>query len=270
MTTVITDKSFVLSSREVAQILKVNTSSVKRWADEGKLRCFRTTGGHRRFERVHVEYFRRNYQKQEGKVWHQSFLEVLIEGSQLEAESLLMAKRAELGRWEEVGDHIGMMLHELGVRWSEGEISMCQEHVASECLLRCINRILYLFPRSNNAPVCALASAPGDDHTLGLTISELILAEHGWNSMWLGRMCPVEMLEDVVKLPSVEMLALSGSVFSSLPSALCDIVQTLGPTCTAHSTKLVLGGNGNWPEDESEALRIRSFSEFGNFLRLVS
>lgn len=263
-------QSYLLSSREVAQMLNVNPSSVKRWADEGKLPCFRTPGGHRRFERVHVEGFRKDHQKQGDKAWHESLLDVLIEGRQVEAESMLMAKRAELGRWEDVGDQIGLMLHELGLRWTEGEISICQEHVASECLLRCINRILHLFPRSDNAPVCALATAPGDDHTLGLVISELILAEHGWNSMWLGRMCPIETLEEVAKLPSVTMLAVSGSVFSSLPSVLGDMVRTLGPICMAHDTQLVLGGHGSWPEDVFEVMRVKSFSEFGQFLRFVS
>ena len=266
----ISDKNSALSSREVAQILKVNPSSVKRWADEGKLPCFRTPGGHRRFERSHVESFRQNHQKQESKTWHRSLSDLLIEGQQFEAEALLLRKRAELGRWEDVGDHIGLMLHELGVRWAEGELSICQEHVASECLLRCISRILHLFPRDDNAPVCALASAPGDDHTLGLAITELILAEHGWNSMWLGRMCPIETLEEVAKLPNVQMLAVSGSVFSSLPSALGDIVRTLGPVCMAHNTQLVLGGHGSWPEDVFEVVRVKAFKDFGHFLRFVS
>jgi excisionase family DNA binding protein len=270
MTASNTAQPYLLSSREAAQILKVNPSSVKRWADEGRLPCFRTPGGHRRFERVHVESFRKDHQKQDAKAWHQSLLEVLIEGRQGEAEAMLMAKRAALGRWEDVGDDIGLMLHELGSRWVAGEVSICQEHVATECLLRCINRILHLFPRSDNARVCALASAPGDDHTLGLAISELILAEHGWNSMWLGRMCPIDTLQDVAKLPSIEMLAVSGSMFSSQPSELGDLVRTLGPVCMAHDTQLVLGGHASWPEDVFDLMRVRSFSEFGHFLRFVS
>ena len=34
---------------EVAQMLYVDKSTVKRWTDEGKLKCFRTPGGHRKF-----------------------------------------------------------------------------------------------------------------------------------------------------------------------------------------------------------------------------
>ena len=260
----------VLSSTEAARILKVNTSSVKRWADEGKLRCSRTPGGHRRFERADLEHFLQKHQANEADDWHQTLFALLIEGRQFEAEGMLLRKRAELKRWEDVGDQLGLMLTDLGLRWAEGDITISQEHVASECLIRCINRILYLFPRDANGPVCALASAPGEEHTLGLTISELILAEHGWNTMWLGRVCPVETLVNVAQLPNVQMLVVSGSMFSCPPSMLGDLVRTLGPICMAHNTQLILGGQGSWPEDVFEVLRVRDFPEFGRFLRFSS
>ncbi len=40
---------------EAAQIIGVSASTVRRWADMGKLRVARTDGGHRRFERADVE-----------------------------------------------------------------------------------------------------------------------------------------------------------------------------------------------------------------------
>ncbi|MEM9490288.1 MAG: helix-turn-helix domain-containing protein, partial [Myxococcota bacterium] len=41
----------------MAKILGVGTTSVKRWADSGLLRCVKTPGGHRRFPRDAVEEF---------------------------------------------------------------------------------------------------------------------------------------------------------------------------------------------------------------------
>lgn len=35
----------------------VSVGTVARWADEGKLRCFETPGGQRRFRRADVEAF---------------------------------------------------------------------------------------------------------------------------------------------------------------------------------------------------------------------
>jgi excisionase family DNA binding protein len=38
-----------LTPAEVAAMFRVNTKTVARWAQEGKLRAARTPGGHRRF-----------------------------------------------------------------------------------------------------------------------------------------------------------------------------------------------------------------------------
>ena len=43
---------------------------------------------------------------------------------------------------------------------------------------------------------------------------ELVLAEHDWQPLWLGRFSPIEVLIEIVKRPEVSMLALSASAFS--------------------------------------------------------
>lgn len=40
---------------DVARLFNVHTSTVIDWADKGKLPCFRTPGGQRRFRRSEVE-----------------------------------------------------------------------------------------------------------------------------------------------------------------------------------------------------------------------
>ena len=46
-----------LNSRDVAEILGVNVSTIKRWTDEGKLTCDKTAGGHRKFHLHHIAHF---------------------------------------------------------------------------------------------------------------------------------------------------------------------------------------------------------------------
>jgi len=48
----------LLTTRQAAKHLGVGTTSIKRWADEGVLRCERTAGGHRRFRLAEIERFR--------------------------------------------------------------------------------------------------------------------------------------------------------------------------------------------------------------------
>ena len=49
--------SDLLSSGDVASLFGVDSSTVIRWADEGKLPFFKTPGGHFRFQRSDVEAF---------------------------------------------------------------------------------------------------------------------------------------------------------------------------------------------------------------------
>ena len=49
------------STRELSKLLRVNESTVKRWADRGDFTCFRTPGGHRKFTPKHVLEFVSKY-----------------------------------------------------------------------------------------------------------------------------------------------------------------------------------------------------------------
>ncbi len=47
-----------LSRSEVAELLGVSSTTVTRWAREGRLPCQKTLGGHHRFERTVIEEVR--------------------------------------------------------------------------------------------------------------------------------------------------------------------------------------------------------------------
>jgi len=45
------------STSDLSKMLQVGSSTIKRWTEEGKLRCFRTPGGHRKFKSSEVNRF---------------------------------------------------------------------------------------------------------------------------------------------------------------------------------------------------------------------
>jgi excisionase family DNA binding protein len=51
----------VLSTHNIAKILNVDISSVSNWIDSGKLRAYRTPGGHRRVKREDFMHFIKEY-----------------------------------------------------------------------------------------------------------------------------------------------------------------------------------------------------------------
>jgi excisionase family DNA binding protein len=61
MATIITDgkgaKARLLTPAQVGEMLVVDPRTVTRWARDGKLRCIRTPGGHRRYDAEQVEGF---------------------------------------------------------------------------------------------------------------------------------------------------------------------------------------------------------------------
>ena len=49
------------STQELAKLLRVNEATIRRWADSGTLKCFKTPGGHRKFTPEHVSEFISEY-----------------------------------------------------------------------------------------------------------------------------------------------------------------------------------------------------------------
>lgn len=61
----LTDEDEWLTRAQVATVLAVSPSTVTRWADEGRLRCVRTLGGHRRYHKREIAQIVRLVQSSE-------------------------------------------------------------------------------------------------------------------------------------------------------------------------------------------------------------
>lgn len=259
----------LISSSEAAQILGVHAASIKRWSDQGKIQCLRTPGGHRRFLRSEINDMRRAT-VDKPQEFRTRLLDHLLKGAQLQAEGELLSYWGQSGRWEHVGDAVGILLEDIGKAWLDGKLLISEEHVASETLLRSLARLRTMMPQQPQARTCALATAPGDDHTIGLALSELVLAEHNWQTLWLGRHCPTETLIEVIKRPNVGMIAISASAYLQTPQALAQVIREIGPIALATNTQVVLGGSGAWPQSVFGVARVHSYAEFGLHLRDLS
>jgi MerR family transcriptional regulator, light-induced transcriptional regulator len=101
-------------------------------------------------------------------------------------------------------------LREVGERWAAGELSVGQEHFATN-LIR--GRLLSLARGwgSGPGPSAVLACPPGEAHDLGLIMFGLVLARRGWRVTFLGADTPFESLRDaaVSLRPSLIVLAVT-------------------------------------------------------------
>lgn len=245
----------LLSTSEAARIIGVGTTSVKRWADTGLLDCVRTAGGHRRFTRQAVEQFVRLQQNVEPVVDEvERWLDVLL--SEMSHELALMRARSRLGSWSAVAEELAPVLTELGLRWSRGDVSVAEEHLASERLARALARVVDSIPLPSVAPLCLLACVESEEHALGLALAELCLRELGWASLWLGRRTPTTELVDQLRLNQrIQMVGLSASEASD-SSLLRHVDSVFGPACRDRNVALLLGGRGPWPEVPTYGFRV--------------
>jgi MerR family transcriptional regulator, light-induced transcriptional regulator len=100
----------------------------------------------------------------------------------------------------------------VGERWQSGQWSVAEEHLASRTLLRALERIRpELGPEHRVGPVAVLAGVAGEQHMIGLSCLEQVLAEQGWTVANLGADLPAADLGAFIARNEVSLVALSAA-----------------------------------------------------------
>lgn len=100
-------------------------------------------------------------------------------------------------------------LNELGDRWASGEITVAQEHFASNVVRRRILRVADGWERGAG-PIVLLACAPGEQHDIGLISFGLSLhSYHGWRVKYLGADTPFSDLVRAARVIAPDFVGVS-------------------------------------------------------------
>lgn len=259
----------LLTTVEASRLAGVGPTAIKRWADDGRLHCVKTAGGHRRFRRAELEaLLRADARSVTGPdQWDDWFDALLDQEGQFRVEARLLIERAEAGSWAGVAARVGALLTEIGERWVRGSLTIAEEHLMSERLRRAVGRLAEALPVPSDAPVCLLAAAEGDPHTGGLCLGELTLRECGWRALWAGAPMPASELASTITRWRPRLVALSASSLSK-PAMLAKEAERVATACRRAGAVLVLGGEGRWPVVR-DARRLDSFPAFATLLHEV-
>ena len=136
-----------------------------------------------------------------------------------------------------VADVVVPYLHDLGDRWARGEVSVAQEHFASN-LLR--GRLLGLARGWGQGlgPLAVLACPPGEQHDLPLLMFGLVLRARGWRIGYLGADTPLETVAEVARSLDPALVVIS----SVEPERLRPLQRELRAIARRH--RLALAGPG--------------------------
>ena len=256
----------LMTTPDVARLLGVTDTTVKRWVAQGRLQCVTTPGGHRRFERGEIERFRQTIGGRSDDLEFR-FLQCLLQGSGVFGlQSLMIETRGRLGTWWQVADLLGAALNQLGQQWEQGTCSVFQEHEASRRFQQALWACMASLPSPSPKARCLLAAVEGDQHTLGLSLAEICLREAGWKSLWLGSPTPMPVLIETIQESAPEMVVVSASAYSNDAALLDRRCRAIIRACRQCGAILVLGGNGAWPRNPSDGYLVQTFAEFAVLL----
>lgn len=100
----------------------------------------------------------------------------------------------------------------VGERWQSGRWSVAEEHLASQTLLRALDRIRPdLGPDGRVGPLAVLAGVAGEHHMIGLVCLDHVLRELGWTVAVLGADVPTADLATFVERNDARLVALTAS-----------------------------------------------------------
>jgi MerR family transcriptional regulator, light-induced transcriptional regulator len=107
-------------------------------------------------------------------------------------------------------------LSQIGQRWYEGEVTVQQEHFASEMAMRRLEAMLVANPAPTQTSRVVIACPPGEEHTFSPLLLTLLLRRRGWSAIYLGADVPLHGLESMVRQTRPALVILSAQM---LPAA---------------------------------------------------
>jgi MerR family transcriptional regulator, light-induced transcriptional regulator len=257
----------ILSTADVARLFNVTETTVKRWANDGLLKCMKTPGGHRKFEmrnvvefasvlkfepsgalkmteedelaqKIQVAILARDFM-----TLRDAFLEKALSTDKRDLFiffSFLYQHRIHL--WEIFDLIVGPGMAIIGEQWAQGLLTVEQEHRASYETMDAIAKLqtqIHVKPENGNCVVCA---CPGEEqHEIGLRCASYLFESEGWLSHYLGARTPYDSVVSAVKELDPALLCLSITVVPQHEQEIQDLRAMIN-TLKLLGTKMIIGG----------------------------
>jgi methanogenic corrinoid protein MtbC1 len=183
-----------------------------------------------------------------------------------DSEVLFSAFRAEVARGglgSLVLDRIVPLLQQMGEAWETGDISIEQEHFASEILRDFLSTEWRALPSSSDAVRVVCTTFPGERHFIGLHMAAALMAVEGVRVLFLGPDIPLKGTQEAAAFIQADAVVISCSAFSDYEKnqiMLKTLAEGLSP-----STEVWVGGTGV-PAGVGGVRRFQDWKEFRSFV----
>lgn len=281
----------MLTTRKVAHLLNVSEATVKRWTDEGLLETEKTVGGHRRFRVEKIARFQTEQQlgnqtndiqslkpsaeKFSNEMSDEKFdslFQSLVDGNGEETTSLILNAYMSGATLPYIFDElISKAMRKVGDFWYKGELTIAQEHLATQTALMGVNALSHTLINKSRLPFRAICCSVEEDfHDLPLHLVQTLLENAGWQVINLGANTPFFSLTEAVIRHKPNLVCVSSTVFYSIDRAEREYKEFHQAT-KKNETLVLLGGDGF--KDEKVRSRFPanfysfSFTQFAGFIK---
>ncbi len=248
----------IYSSKQVAEIIGVNESTVKRWADSGALKCFRTPGGHRKFRKTDVSEFASKFAftvpgkilKTFDRVFEPDFVNLkntlhkkLLTGSDNDVYDYMNSQIDSGLTLLELYDNVAApAMFDIGNQWANNQIGIETEHIASAKLTKAVIRLNSRYSKDEKNGMHALCAAPKDEHhELPLLLVSGILQNHGWNVIYSGVDMPHAAIIKSINSMKPDLVCLSTTVVKDM-NEMKKMLSDIHLSASAAGSVIAIGG----------------------------
>ena len=287
-----------LNSKEVASVMGVNVSTIKRWTDSGKLDCYQTVGGHRKFLLSHLKNFLKEKINQKLRV---NIIQYLNKGDkelvqridridykylrdylfQLGLQqgvdsihdvinSLLIKGEPQYRIYDEL---ILNVLNRIGDLWSNNKLSIADEHTMTETIRNVMYRIHSEISKNNvkipKKVICMTLT--NDEHEIPLVMIQSILDEINIPSTNLGPNIPVPEIESKIQVVNPTHLIISSNYVLDTDTFNSEISRLI-QFCHKKDIEILIGGSGNHlliEENRSTTIELKNMADLFNYFKVV-
>jgi methanogenic corrinoid protein MtbC1 len=218
----------VLSPRDLASAIGVSESSLKRWADAGRIHVARTDGGHRRIAVSDALRFVRELglpivrpellglpelpplsDEPDGAALRRA----LIAGQAAETRALVLSRYLAGTSVAALFDGpLREALTEIGELWQHQDDGIFLEHRATDLCLLVVNQLRAMIEVPADAPVAVGGAPAGDTYVLPSVMAATVLADRGFRPFNLGADTPLAALRDGVEAHAPAVVWISAMV----------------------------------------------------------
>ena len=252
-----------LSPRQFAEAIGVSESSVRRWADRGRMKMTKTGGGHRKIPRSEAIRFireskatvvrpdlleieqpsHRRGRAQAHAQQHEELLDALEKGRADVVRGLLTTMYVNGVSAAQICDGpLRYAMQQIGAKWPEDPRSIFVEHRATNICVEALNHLRMHFRPSLSFDPVAVGGAPeGDPFIVPSLMANTALSDVGFRTVNLGPNTPLNVLAQSAQEMNAALVWIA--LTSPLPKAsiqaeLAGLVGELRAT----QTQIVIGG----------------------------